>query len=419
MLYSTKGKGIGGVIKQRVTDFIVEEIDFLGRKCEVKRFLSGRNPEGRTIKVPVKPEGKDQLILLMECFNLDTNTAIRKIARFLQTSRKRVGFAGMKDKRALTGQRISIWQPDIKLVEEFNANNLDLREAEWSDKRIDLGCLKGNHFRIAIRGIELEKEAIEKRLADLFRELDEGIANYFGEQRFGGIRNVSHLVGKEIFKGNLKEAVMLYLTKESDREPDDIKEARKALKESMDFKQALRNYPIPYRFERALINHLNKYPNDFKGALNALPKNLRLMFIHAFQSHLFNKMINERMNAGIGLNAVKDDLPDEEGMPTAPLIGFETEWAKGRIREIEQKVLEEEGMSLKDFKVKEFPEMSSKGARKRIVLKPSGLKLIGIEADDFNEGKSKAVMEFDLRKGDYATTVLREIIKKDEVTEND
>jgi len=411
MLYSTKGKGVGGRIKQRVTDFIVEEIGLNESKCSVQRFLAGRTVEGRSAKVPEKPVDKDQLILVMEKFNLDQNTALRKIARFLQTSRKRIGFAGMKDKRALTCQKISIWNPKIELVEGFNANNLDLRQAEWSDKRIELGDLKGNHFRITIRGIELSKEETKERIESLSTELDKGIANYFGEQRFGGIRSVSHLVGKEIFKENLKEAGLLYLTKTSEKEDEKITEARKTLAETMDFKNALRMYPIPYRFERAMLNHLNVKPNDWKGAFNALPKNLRLMFIHAFQSHLFNEIINERLKQGIGLKAVEDDVVDEQGFPTAPLIGFETVFAEGKIGGLEKKILEMEGIELHEFKVAVFPEMSSKGSRKRIVLKPLNPRLIGIEEDEINEGKIKAVIEFDLGKGDYATTILREITK--------
>ena len=101
-------------------------------------------------------------------------------------------------------------------------------------------------------------------------------------------------------------------------------------------------------------------------------------------------------------------------MPTAPLYGFESKLAGGKAGEIEQAVLDEEKVKLSDFKVKALPESSSKGGRKVMVLKPEKLKLESLEEDDLNPGKLKAVVSFELEKGNYATTVLREIMKTDE-----
>ncbi len=410
-----KTPGIGGKIKRRYSDFIVEEIT-ANHECKVEFFLASEEEKQKLrekISWPAKPENEreiNQLILEMEKFNLDLILALKIIARFIGVSQKRIGYAGIKDKRGITSQLISIWNPDYEKLKQFKSRSIFLKPLQWSNKRIELGELNANKFEITIREIDLEKKELEKRINECFNELQKGIPNYFGEQRFGGIRQVTHLVGKEFIKGNFEQAIKMYLTFSVPKEEEQVRNARKNLFESNDFSKALKEFPQKYRFERAILNHLTKYPKDFVGAFRALPKKLRYLFTHAFQSHLFNKIIKERIKQGISLNAIEGDIL-EEGIPTAPLIGFDSEFAEGVIGEIEKKVLQEEEIELNQFKINSMNEMSSKGSRKKIVLIPENLKLINIEEDEFNAGKLKAIISFTLSKGNYATTVLQEIMK--------
>jgi len=412
-LYSTSSKGIGGRIKQRYSDFIVEEIGLWGN-AEVKRFLLEDALNRATpIEVPENenPREKNQLLCELEKYNADTNFVMRRVSRFLQLSRKRFGFAGMKDKRAITSQFITIFSPDPEKLKLFQSRTIDIRPIKWQSERIELGSLKGNRFTITIRNLDLQEKELEKKIKEFFKEAEKnGIANFFGEQRFGGIRQVSHLIGREFVRGNIKEAAMLFLTFPSERERDDIKNARKNLLETMDFAKASKEFPIEYRPERAMIHHLCKYPNDFAGAFRKLQKQLRFLFMHAYQSHLFNLIIEERLKLGFGLKKISGDVLIE-GKPSAALFGFESEIAEGKTGEIEKKILEAEGVKLEDFKVSEMPEVSSKGSRKGIVLIPEKIKLIETGKDEFNEGKLSAKISFSLEKGNYATTVLRELMK--------
>ncbi len=408
-------KKIQGMIKLRASDFIVEEITLDGKVCKCSRYLDGRNNERAEIKVPEKPEDCDQLILEVEKFNCDTTMAFKKLSRYLQTSLKRIGFAGMKDKRGITCQQVSLWEPNVARVESFNANNLDLRNPVWSKKRLELGDLKGNHFTITIRKINLKEEEIKERFEENFKEINEnGLANYFGSQRFGGLRIISHLVGKEIIKGNFEEAVKIYLTFSSDREDGDVKAARDNLAgdwPNMD--RANEQFPNRQTIEHAIINHLKRpgMKDDWKGSLQALPKYLRILFVHAYQSYLFNEIIKERIKE-FGLKQIEGDVLDESGIPTIQLFGFQSKFSEGKIGEIEKRVLEREGINFQNFYVKESTELSSKGSKKAMIVKPEGFKLISIENDEFNEGFLKAKIEFDLDKGNYATTVLDEMVER-------
>ncbi|MBS3057015.1 MAG: tRNA pseudouridine(13) synthase TruD [Candidatus Diapherotrites archaeon] len=415
--YSTSTSGIGGVLRKRIADFIVEEIASEDEICEVGVFTdSEKKTLDKKWPAPLVDERvrENQLILKMEKFNVDTANALRRIARALHTSRKRIGFAGMKDKRAITCQRISVWKADVELLKAFDSRYIDLREAQWADKRIEIGDLIGNKFTIIVRNIQLGKEELEKRINASFGEMKNGIANYFGEQRFGGIRGITHLVGKEFILGNVENAVMLYLTAIDEREEEDIKIARKNLADTKDFSRAINEFPPKYRYERIIIHHLCKYPKDFVGAFSRLPKSLTYMFTHAYQSHLFNQIINKRIETGLGLNANGGDVL-ENGVATAQLFGFESKFSEGKIGEIEREVLAKEGIKPEDFYIKEFPQISSKGARKAILLFSEDLKLEEISNDEYFEGALKAKISFRLDKGNYATTVLRELMKPEQL----
>ncbi|HIH10432.1 MAG TPA: tRNA pseudouridine(13) synthase TruD [Candidatus Diapherotrites archaeon] len=408
--YTTTTKGIGGRIKRRVSDFIVREITPEGRVLQNRAFGEWDGIKNGALFVPPQEEGREYLHLSMEKFNLDTNDAMRRLCRILYISPKRIGYAGMKDKRGITVQRISLWMPDTGRLAGFSSRYVALSEPEWSAERIDIGKLKGNEFEITVRDIGINEGELEGICKECFRQMKGGVANYFGGQRFGGIREITHRVGKEFIKGNFENAVMMYLTSPSEGEEEEVALARKHLGDTKDFAAASRDFPPKFRYERAIIHHLCKFPRDFVGAFQNLPKHLTYMFTHAYQSYLFNEIINERIEQGVGIGPVEGDVL-EDGVPTAALLGFDTRFAGGTAGKIESQILEREGILLSDFKVKGFPELSCRGARKKIALAPHDLKLGGIEKDELNEGKLKLKISFSLDKGNYATTILRELMK--------
>ncbi len=407
--FISKTRGIGGKIKRKISDFKVKEILKNNEELELKAFTDSEKIELEK-NWPKPSNNLNQLILTMEKFNLDTINAIKIVSRYCRVSQKRIGYAGLKDKRAITVQKISIWKPELENVKKFNSRYIDLRDAEWGEERISLGLLKGNSFEITIRDVSLSEKETRRRIEKIFEEIKTGIGNYFGEQRFGGIREITHKVGKEFLKGNPKKAVLMYLTETSEKEEQEVQLARKNLKETMDFKKALQEFPKKYRFEKSILNHLVKHPNDFVNAFRKMPKSFCYLFTHAYQSYLFNEIINERIREGYGLQTIEGDKLID-GLPTVPLIGYETKISEGIAGEIEKKILEREGIKPSDFKIKQISELSSRGAIKKMVLIPHDLKLVSIQKDELNEGKVKATISFWLDKGNYATTVLKEIMK--------
>ncbi|MCX8190102.1 MAG: tRNA pseudouridine(13) synthase TruD [Candidatus Diapherotrites archaeon] len=401
--FSTKSPGIGGKIKHRYADFIVEELHE-SYKCAVtiedfgKPFLD-------------KPDGVEKSYLWVELQkkNRDLHDAIRQLSRALHCSPRRIGYAGIKDKRAITCQRISIFKPNLDLIIGFGTNTILLKKALWAENQIDLGMLSGNAFTVTIRNIGLGEDEIKANVESCFREMKNGIANYFGAQRFGGIRNISHLVGKEIIKGNYENAVMIYLSTESEQESEAVREARR-LAAKNDLRGALNSFPKKYRYERAMLHHLASHRGDYVGALRKLPKKIVFLFTHAYQAYLFNRILDRRLETNTCLKAINGE-PHDNGVPLGLLPGFDSSFTAGAIGKIEREVLAEEDIDFSMFKVKKMPECSSAGARRKIVVVPEKLAVLEIRADDFFPGKNLCKIYFELEKGSYATTVLMEIMK--------
>lgn len=385
-VYVSKCNGIGGKLKNSAEDFLVEEITPEGKILEIN---AKRNSE----KIP--EEKKEYIHFTLQKRNWDTMRAIKELSKRLRVSRKRFGFAGTKDKRAITTQRISLWNQNIENLLKIKIKDIEILNPCYAEERINLGDLWGNRFTITLNEVNLKKDEIKKRIESILKELNSKVPGFFGIQRFGVVRPITHLVGREILKRNFKEAVMLYLAKDFPYENEKDKEARKVLSETENFREALKIFPKNLGYENSMLNHLVNFPNDFIGALRKLPKNLRLMFIHAYQAYLFNKTLSRYIKNNEESNNLKK-IPI-----TLPLVGYESE-----IDDITKEVMIKEEISKEEFKIKEIPELSSKGALRETFF----------EIKDFKfsvEPNKRVFIQFSLLKGTYATVLLREIMKNE------
>lgn len=404
-MYFTKTKPLNGTMKHRYSDFIVQEVSFDNKLC--------RNlPEGviEEINIPKNVENKQFLHFTLQKTNFDVQNVVKGLALNQKCGKNRIGFAGLKDKRGITSQRISIFEPNIEQLKKFKQNMIKLLDFYWYDNKIDLGDLNGNAFTIIIRDIDLSKDEIVNIFNEFVLEIKNGIPNYFGEQRFGGIRQVTHKVGKLIFEGKLKEAILLYLGQTHEKETDDIKAARELAKEEK-YNESFKKFKgNEFRYERAILNSLIKEPNDFVKAFQQLPKNLMILFPHAYQSYLYNKYLDLRISKGLFNTKLEDDVIIDNEIQ-GPIFGFEYNITEGKNGELIKQVLLDEGIDLDFFKVKNFPQMSVQGSNRNISLQINDLQLLEIKEDEFFSEKRSLKISFSLTKNSYATTVLNELMK--------
>ncbi len=384
LAYGSKTQGIGGKIKKIPEDFIVEEI------CPDGRVLSV-NDENKIDE----QEKKDYVHFTLLKYNWDTMRALKEISKRVRVSRKRLGFAGTKDKRAITTQRVSIWKVPIEELMKVQIKDIGIRNPVYVDDRINLGELWGNRFTMTVREIPLSEDEIREQLNDTVQQLDGKIPDFFGLQRFGIQRPITHLVGKEILKKNFKEAVMIYLAKTFPEEGEEAGNARKILSETGDFREAIKNFPKYLGYERMMLDSLIHTPTDFIGALRKLPKKLRWMFIHAYQAYIFNRALSIYLLEGKEIDKL-------------PLVGYESE-----VDDVTARIMDEEGIKKEEFLVKEMPEMSSKGEYRQTFVEFKDFEIAKIEKDELSETGNKAILKFSLIKGTYATVLLRELMKNE------
>ena len=225
-----------------------------------------------------------------------------------------------------------------------------------------------------------------------------------------------------------------YVANPIEGEDPESYDVRAALEASGDVKGALHDYPRNYTFEKAMLNHLAAHPNDDIGALRALPLSLLIMFVHAYQSFLYNRILSERMRRGLPIRepiegdlvlpANRQGLLDRErtievvadnlervaarcragkAWVSAVLYGSESTFAAGEMGEIERETIEAEGVRPEDFIIPDLPRISSRGTRREILAPIRQLRTA------LEEGVLR--IDTELTRGAYATCLVREYSK--------
>lgn len=425
--YVSDADGIGGTLRVDPEDF---------RVTELERF----EPK----PVDADPGDFGHLVLRVTLRGWDTNDFVRQLSNQMGISRERVSWAGTKDKHAVTTQLFTVKQADPENVPEVN--NADIEVLGRAGRGLQFGDLAGNAFTIRVHDPEHPEnaEVITDQLHE-FAGSDEhvGVPNFFGQQRFGSRRPVTHTVGLHVVREEWREAVLAYAGNPSESEPESTQEARAFVDETAasddpDWQEALERMPNRLRYERSMLHRLHQdgdeSDEDWRHALEAVPSNLQRLFVNAAQSYVFNRILSERLERGLPFGKPVEgdvvcfadrDAPEELVMPdidrlqeatgrrvdvmarhcergrafvTAPLVGTETELATGEQGDIEREILDELDLEPADF---DLPgNFDSTGTRRAILLRTA----MDVERDPLS-------FSFALPSGSYATAVMREYLK--------
>ena len=384
-----------GMLKENPEDFKVEEIP-----------------------VPITREEDGRYTIFRATLNnWDTNRFVIAVADHFRISRERITYAGTKDRKGITTQYFCIdgaFDPA-----SITYRGVEIADVFRSDTRLELGMLSGNHFTVNVFPQASMKDLLFRK-----EELDGkgGFPNYFGWQRFGSIRVNTHRIGELLVRGRYEDAVNLYLY-----DPlFDTEDYRKNYGETGDAKTALKEYPLHLRFERSLLGYIVEHQR-IEGAFDVFPRYLKMIFIHSFQSYLFNTMLTERIKTmgslnrslpgdtvtevdelfnrvgdpvtvnSFNLEKIQDLIGQNRMRPMMKLFGFNTEFSSGLLGELERNVLGD--IRQNQFRIKGHRDMWSSGDLRIISAVPHNFQI-----DD------SLVMGFDLGKGMYATSFLRELV---------
>jgi len=402
--YASATPGIGGRLRSTPADFTVEELP-----------------------LPISDQNGPYLICRLTKTNWELQRAVKEIAKQLGISHRRIAWAGTKDKNAVTTQFLSLYDVPPEAVREVHLKDITLEVVGQSQHPLTLGGLAGNRFDIVVR--DCIEEDLAERVQAVTRSASAGIPNYYGLQRFGVVRPVTHLVGESILKGDYEGAVATYIGRAYPLEAKEARQARERFAESRDAKAALADLPVQMTYERAMANHLAANPGDYAGALRVLPPKLLSLLVSAFQSYLFNCALSCRIDAGLTLTEPeigdrllfsngREDIVSARNRQAALLQiqrgrcrialfipGAEQVAPHGPMDEIMQDLMRERGIDAGDFE----------RASRFVATKFAGtLRPIALSADVETEVSDANVrLRFTLPPGHYATTVCRDYMKAD------
>jgi len=434
-VFATKTKGISGKIKGSVDDFTVEEVLVDGSAASVNHV-----PPSRVLGSTLQRQS--YLLCILVKRNWDTFVAVKNIAKSLGIDQTRVQFAGIKDAKAITAQHVSIENVSMEDAQKIKVKDIQVRTIGYIREKMSLFYLLGNNFTITIKNPNPPEVTVAEHIKQTINELgvQGGAPNFFGHQRFGTTRPITHLVGKAIVQGNFEQAGMLFLAKPSVHEHPASRQARQELETTKNFKTAKETFPKQLRFERQMLNHLADNPGDFIAAFQRLPLKLQALFVQAHQSYLFNRFLSERVKNSLPLNeAVVGDFVvgvERSGLPLTnvskivfaenlaeinaqikagrhrvalPIFGVKQKLSQGIMGQIENLVLEQEGIDAGNLRVNELSRLGGRGGLRTIVAPIKNFKLQNVSPRQ--EGEFGVTLSFMLLRGSYATVVLRELIK--------
>lgn len=394
---TTKLPGTAGVIRQQAEDFQVDEIPLY-------------EPCG---------EG-DHLYLSVEKCGLTTYDLLRELATALNCNERDLGYAGLKDARAITRQTVSVPLRKPEDVKGLQIPGVTILSAILHRNKLRPGHLAGNRFQIRIH--QPDPDGLQRAEAILGVLQDIGVPNRFGSQRYGSLGN-SHRIGGAILREDYQTAINEIIGNPAEIIHPGWQQAAEAY-QSGDLATAIEKLPRHCRPERRLLEMVNDGKSPAK-AVRAMPRKLLRLYLSAYQSSLFDRLVDMRIasleklwpgdlaykhiNGACFL--VSDPLAEQpradafEISPTGPLFGYKTKLAEGQAGLLEQSLLDKEGLTLERFRLS--GGLAMEGERRPL--------RVPIQAPSCRADGADLLISFALPKGSFATTVLAEVMKTDEL----
>ena len=335
--------------------------------------------------------------------------------------RSRVSFAGLKDKRAVAVQYFTPSSSRATTPPLIEGDRFRAELVGYVDRPLSRGMIAGNMFRLTLRDCCHD---IGDRIAETFEIVRRGRApNFYGLQRFGASGALTHRVGKALVKQSFAEAVRMLIAEP--RAGDDARTAEaRELMARQRYSDGAKLFAKGQDTEAAVASWLGRKPDDWVGALRAIPIRLRRLYAQAYQSYIFNRSLSLAARRGLDISSaergdnwgevsedtlsvtkvhgVKEPL-EPGGVPLIQFAGYAYRDYGSRFDSCVGEVMADEGVAPKEFYVEGMQEVSVEG----------GFRRPHIAARDmaFEVDGDVARLSFVLARGEYATVLVREAVK--------
>lgn len=366
-----------GFLKFLYRDFIVEELPLQGTDP------INISPDQRIIPNNQTEIKKPKIGATLIKQGMPTFEAAERLAEALNLNLQDIGYAGLKDSRAITAQEISINNMQPEALSNLAIPNLFLKDIHPRLGVLNTGNLRGNRFTILIRCQGISEQALSQHMQSYLKE---GFLNFYSLQRFGS-RLTAQDIGRCIFQKKYEEAVRLFLIGESPHESFTMQNFRQeAAKFWGDWAKMAEIFMVlPYFFyqELKILEALQKYPKYFDFALENVQDVTKIIY-HSYTSYWYNRLLSYYKRQG--------QLPE-----VLPVIRNEP-----GVLELYKKVMPEDELAALNFGQSSLPFLNS---NKPVEVK-TRLEVVLHKVKPVEQG---FIFHFDLQKGAYATAFLSQI----------
>ena len=377
-VYTSKFPGIGGKIRINPENF------------EVSELISKRATNSIT-------DESGYAVYKLKKKKIDTNHALSGVFR---KTGVRLKSLGLKDASAVTEQYVGSPHKG-KPIEDFSTEKYSLTKIGFTKKPLSKKDMIGNNFKIQISDCSDDLSSFNEH---------NHVLNFYGYQRFGSKRPVTHLIGKAILHRDFDMAVDLILSFTSSYDSDENSEIREKLSDKTNYEKYYDQVPSQMDIEKIVLKEMIDHDDSIR-AIRAIPLSLRRFYIQAYQSFIFNLSLSSAFLDGENLFEAKsgDVCYDSKSIIgkfkdgveqylSLPFVGY-SYYKKTRFDHQISKILIQEEITPKDFFIKEMQEVSSEG----------GFRQASIHCSDYLSNENH--VEFSLSRGSFATILLREIMK--------
>jgi tRNA pseudouridine13 synthase len=371
-------------------------------------------------EIPAVRAGEEGAFALyrLEKRGWSTPDALAALRRRWRIDGRRLSYGGLKDRHAWTVQYLTIFHGPRRGLNHHDVTVRYLGQVAEPYTSQQIEC---NRFRLTLRDLKPgDRPEVERRLAQIAAE---GVPNYFDDQRFGSVAGEGgEFIARLMVRGRFEEALRLALVApyEHDRAPQ--KEEKRVLAAHWGDWERCKGL-LPRGHARSLVDYLRVHPGDFRGAVARLRPELRGLYLSAYQSHLWNRMLARWLRQHCppeNLHPVTLRLGSVpfHGRPDAArkqeLSALQLPLPTSRMKldaadpraELVQGVLAEEGLQVRDLQVRGVREMFFSRGERAAVCVPRDL-TFAFADDDRQPGRLKLTLAFDLPRGCYATLIVK------------
>jgi len=384
---------------------------------------------------------------------------ISSLSTRLKVPKNEISIAGIKDRHAVTTSYMSIRREFAnKMIDAINRNeqiipNVDFSFIGFIEKQIKSESIDYNKFSIVVRSIDNKQIPLILDRVEIVK--NQGVPNYFDDQRFGSARHQQGFVAKSLIKKDFISGVnLLFMTSKYDRK--DVKKSKiDALNfilnndNKIDYQQTIKKLPPELKkfFITIYEEEMKKKSHEIKErdiiffkAFKSMDRRYLILLFHAYQSYLFNLLLSKilvKLNKGNNFYYLKgevqqylfpeflnDDLfnfisnillpipsknLDTEIYSDSHIFMGENKFEFNKIlQDILFEIEKSEKINFKELDAR-FLGINIKSQKRKAYLIPKDFKIYNFEDDDFFKGKKKVRIEFILNKGSYATMIIKGI----------